>query len=722
MGELTEQGGWEQLSGLPAGREDFAEWAEWAEQAAQERRWPVLREAPAYADQDRWLRHLTACRAILGQWTGRSVVPDDAPLSALQLLASAQSAPPHVVRASRLLTQASLEVGATSTDVLFLVAAWAWPLRDVDPQLSDTCWEYLIWAPWQTDSLSLRDMLIAVHQQRAFVDGRSLMDLIGAREAAGLVGSAREWLEAVVLIQTRQEYIDRVVSYREFAAMPQIQDAHEAIVALAGHYERSGEAQPWAREVMKRAVELTRAVEMIDVIEARVWDRTMDEAYQWSEQVVYPGMLDHEVKRAVAAGQPHHARRLAEAVLVRRFARPWTSTPFANVPAALEAFAKACQPHPVADPVARRAAEHLGVLYTRTQHATLPARTFTQMLTGHIAFCGAGAALHPMKDELELFYNQSDPYHILRREADRLAKLTPTLSDDERAASDKVQRWFSDRFRHEDPSAIERLIAFMASPMLDVARVAVDVPLLERAVLGTLRVYYARGQDIAGDLEEIARRGAQLRSQYGWGAHLMEYARELVWAEPKVAGVVSAGLSAGSSFFLPPGFNLKLATYAVDLGATLLLALRGVARISAAFGRDPFGPDGFGLLSDTLALGLSGDAGEGLIAGLSRGDRQVLTNITVGTVAYGSAQLVEHLWCAPGAFRDRVSAPAVSQLARLAGLELSATGMARAIPAVGAVISGVSAYAFVRNILDAALHVAARDALVVRQGAYDGGE
>jgi hypothetical protein len=202
----------------------------------------------------------------------------------------------------------------------------------------------------------------------------------------------------------------------------------------------------------------------------------------------------------------------------------------------------------------------------------------------------------------------------------------------------------------------------------------------------------------------------------------MEYARELVWAEPKVAGVVSAGLSAGSSLFLPPGFNLKLATYAVDLGATLLLALRGVARISAAFGRDPFGQDGFSLLSDTLALGLSGDAGEGLVAGLSRGDRQVLTNITVGTVAYGSAQLVEHLWCAPGAFRDRVSAPAVSQLARLAGLELSATGMARAIPAVGAVISGVSAYAFVRNILDAALHVAARDALVVRQGAYDGGE
>jgi hypothetical protein len=721
MAELIvwEPGAWERLPGLPGGREDFALWEAWAEQAAEQRRWPVLREAPVYADQDRWLCHLAACRAILAAWTERSVMPDDAPQAALDLLGRAQQAPPHVVRAARLITQASLEVGATSTDVLFLVAAWAWPLRDVDPQLSDTCWEYLIWAPWQTDSLALRDVLSAVHQQRAFVDGRGLMDLIRAREAAGLVASARAWLEAVVLIQTRREHIDRLTSYREFSPMPLIQDAHEAIVALADHYERTGEDQPWAREVMKRAVELTRAEAMIDVIEARVWDRTMDEAYQWSEQVVYPGMLDHAITRAVEAGQPHHARRLAEAVLVRRFAKPWTSTPFANVPAALEAFGKACAPHPPADPVARRAAEHLGVLYVRTQHATQHARGFTHLLTSHIAFTGAGAALHDMRGELELFYNQTDPYHIMRRESDRLAKVEPMLSVDERAASDRVQRWFSDRFRRENPSTLERLIAFMASPLMDVARVAVDVPMLEQAAMGALRVYYGRGEAIAGDLDAIRMQGAHIRSQYGWGAHLMEYARGLVWAEPKVAGALSAGMSVGASF-LPPGLNMAVS--AADLGAALLLALRGVARISAAFGRDPFGPQGFGLLSDTLALGLSSDAGEGLIAGLSQADRQVLTNITVGTVAYGSAQLAEYLWTTPGSFRDRVSERAVRQVARLVGLELSTTGAARVIPAVGAVISGISTYAFVRNILDAALHVAARDALVIRQGAYDGGE
>jgi hypothetical protein len=263
----------------------------------------------------------------------------------------------------------------------------------------------------------------------------------------------------------------------------------------------------------------------------------------------------------------------------------------------------------------------------------------------------------------------------------------------------------------------------MSSPLLDVARAVGDVPILERAVSGAMRVYYARGEQIAGDLESIRLKGAHIRAQYGWGAHLMEFAREQVFWEPKIAGLTSAGLSAGASFFLPPGVNMALVTGGADLGATLLLALRGVARIAAAFGRDPFGPQGFGLLSDTLALGVSSEAGEGLIAGLSVADRQALANITVGTVAYGSAQLTEYLWSAPGsAMRQRVAEPAVRQLARLVGLELSQTGMARVIPAVGAVISGVSTYAFVRNILDAALHVAARDALVVRQGAYDGGE
>jgi hypothetical protein len=643
------------------------------------------------------------------------MAPDDAPLATLKLLTDAHVAPPHVLRAAVYLTRAALETGITSVDALFLVAMWAWPLRDVEPELSDTCWEYLIWAPWQTDALAMRELLKALHSLRALADGRSLMDLVRARRAAGLHSSARDLLEAAALVQARKRLVEEITSHRDFSPLPQLDEAHEAIVELSHLYEQRSEDQIWARSVMKRSVELTRSVHMIEVIESRVWDRPMDEAYAWSDRLSHPKQLDDELARALNASQPHHARRLCEAVLVRRFNSPWTSTPFDSVPGALEAFTKACAPHPPADPVARAAAEHLGVLYVRTRHATTHARAFVHTLCQHIAFTGAGASLHPMRRELELFYNQSDPYWVLRREADRLAALEPALSDDERAANDRVQRWFADRFRRENPTLLERLVAFMASPLLDVARQVTDIPALEHAVGRAVRVYYERGEQIAGDLGAIQRKGAIIRAKYGWGAHLMEFAREQARFEPAAAALISAGSSA-----LPA--HIQLVASAADLGACLLLAMRGIARISAAFGRDPFGPQGFGLLADTLALGVSSEAGEGLVAGLSHADREVLTNITVGTVAYGSAQLIEYLWTSPGAFRDKVSVHAVQRLARLIGLELSATATARVIPVVGAVVAGMSTYVFVKNILDAAIHVAARDALIERRETYSGGE
>ena len=58
-------------------------------------------------------------------------------------------------------------------------------------------------------------------------------------------------------------------------------------------------------------------------------------------------------------------------------------------------------------------------------------------------------------------------------------------------------------------------------------------------------------------------------------------------------------------------------------------------------------------------------------------------------------------------------------MARLCGIELSKGAIARVVPVVGALISGISTYAFVRMIAEATIHVAARDALHERALAYD---
>ena len=312
------------LPAYPSSREDYLAWGEWALVQYQAKRMPVLRADFAQSGLSAKARLTVAWRAILGYWAEqRSVAPDDAPLIAHHFLLHAQDAPPFVMLAASRLTRACLHNGATSTDVLFLAATWAWPLRDVDAELSDICWDYLVHAPWQTDPLSYKDLLLAVEIHQGFRDGRDLLALVDARHEAGARTSARHLLEAVVLVQSRKERLDQLASYRDFSAAPLLEGGNDAIVRLADLYQQERNDQVHAREVMKRAAELTRSRVIVDYIEDQIWDRPIDEAYRWCESLTHPRQLDVEIDRAISNAQPHHARRLAEAVMVRKFNRLW---------------------------------------------------------------------------------------------------------------------------------------------------------------------------------------------------------------------------------------------------------------------------------------------------------------------------------------------------------------------------------------------------------------
>ncbi len=702
------------LPSYPASRQDYDHWSMWVSEQFSLKRMPMLSLEDEQGDPlDARNKLHVAWRAIIGYWAGgKGVAPDDAPLIMYHLLKNAHQAPPFVLLAARKLTRASLEAGATSSDALFLLATFAWPLRDIDPELSMMAWQYIIHAPWQSDPLTQRDLIIAVHQHEAWRDHRGLMDLVDARHQAGLLASTRSLLEAIALVQTRKEQIEQIQSYRDFIGVELVHGAHRAIVRLAHLYIQVEEDQVYAREILKRAAELTQSKSLVTHIERRAWDRPLDEIYKWTEHLAHPRHLDHEIRFALKHQQPHHARRIAEAVIIRKYKKLWYGSAMDNLHGALERFEREIEGIPSADPISRRAAEHLATLYVRTHHVTQHARSFVHSVATSIAFTGKGAELHDIKDELEYFFNRSDPYHVLRHEASLINSRRNALSDDEKAASDEVQRWFSDRFRQDQHTTLDRLAKIIAAPVVDATKYVSGLPYLEDICASCFRTIIERSDRLVGDLEPIARRAAEIRSQYGHGLKLIEYAREVTRKE-----VIAASLIAGSTSFMPPG--LSLLTHSTDLGSSLLLAFRAIARIGAVFGKDLTQQNGLQFLADSFAIGLSSQDGEGLLTYLSRDQERLQTAITIGGVAYGSARLVEYLWIAPNAMGKRPSEQLVRHLARVCGFELQHQAIVKIVPMLGALLSGMSTYAFMNMITEAAIHVAARDALLVRAQSYE---
>jgi hypothetical protein len=174
---------------------------------------------------------------------------------------------------------------------------------------------------------------------------------------------------------------------------------------------------------------------------------------------------------------------------------------------------------------------------------------------------------------------------------------------------------------------------------------------------------------------------------------------------------IVAALLAGGTALLPPGASLAAA--GLDLGVTMLATYRAVARIGALFGLDVRAPDGFRFVADSFALGCSSQDSEGLVAYLTGRKQRVFRAFTLGGVAYGATELAGYLWTGPTQARV-VAEEGIRYLARLCGYGLNQRQLAKLIPIGGAVLAGISTYAFMESILDAASHLAAREALLRR--------
>ncbi len=698
------------LPSPPSKQPDFDAWTSWAQSVLRHGRSPFLRDPSIFEASDTGDRISVACRALIAAKTGTKLHPEYAPDAMLALLKEAHATSPMVLRAAEILARRVMERGATSADVLYLVAAFAWPLRDVSPEIGDRAWAYLIHAPWQTDPAVLAELCKAADASGAMGDDRRLLDLADARLEAGLRDGARDLLEAIALVQADAPHAEKITSGSDFGLKPKIGDADQAILRLGRIYLEDGETMVYARAVLEHASRLEpEPDEMIEALRERTWDRPFEEVYEWSKSLTRPDALDEEVRRVLEADQPHHARRLVEAALVRHFDEPLFRPSDRTIVKTIGRFQKAEATDLLQKALARRAAEHLAVLYSRTNYFTTHARDFVDRVIHLTGFTGAGAPLNDVKSELEIFVNRGDAYLLLKDEELLLDQARDEMTDEERRTRDVVGEWFTQRFGGGSRGTVERAVTAVTSPIVDAARLFASLPGLEGACEAAFRTLLQGRSAITGDLGPWFEEGERIRADKGLDVELIERARDAARYER-----ISAAAVSGVSAFLPPG--LSVAASAADLGATLVVAYRAIARVGALFGRDVRTADGLRFTSDSFALGCSSTDGEGLLAYLGRGRGQVLAPLTLGTVAYGAKTLAEYLWITPGASGRLVAEQAIRRLARLCGISLSERSIARVVPVGGAILSGVAAYAFIGQIVDAAVHIAARDALLRRLG------
>ena len=705
------------LPPVPEGKNEFEAWRLWARNCDELGAWPVL--DPSQFEQVDLDQRLVAYRAILANWAKKSVAPDMAQSAALYFWDNALKAPPQVLRsAERLLDEScTWDVRATSPDMLYLTAAFAWRLRDMDPARSKKAWEYLTHSPWQTGPDVLQQLCIRADADNGTREDRTLVKLVGRRLGLGKLLEAKELLEAMVAIQAGKDHIERLDCHEQFKRKPLLNGVEEAVLLLADMYRTGGEVAVHAREVMRYATQLKgEDSAWIATVEKRVWDRPFEECYSATEMLDVRDQLDKELNRVLVAEQPWHARRLAEASLVRHCDRPLIGNAEGNYSSAVLKFCCADRDIITRNPILRRTAEHLALLNMRTRHTTEDAMTLAARLASSevsVHFVGNGAPLRQCKDDLEWFINDSDPYNLLCKQNLELHDpvAVKRLTDQELRARDQVEGWFNDRSQPSDRKRLDGVLNLIKAPVVWGIKGLSLLPALEQTCVWAFRRIQTSGVLVTGDLEPLRKEGEKLRAEGGYGTALWERALDAANPE-RWSASGAAGLTSLARAFLPPG--LGMAASVADLGFTLAMSYRAVAKVGALYGIDMSSLEGWRFAADAFALGSTSNDAVGLLPYLTRGRKESFQPVTLGAAAYGSTALLGHMWTSPGTSMEEAMDYLVNHLARFCGLALTNDSVAKVIPFFGAIIHGYTIYKFVEVIATAAVAIAARDALLYR--------
>ncbi len=686
-----------ELPPFPDGTEaSFGRWTSWAKGSLGRSQFGALDHDVMDPDE----RIPLAWRALIAAWADLKATPDSTYKAAQRFFLKATELPGPVFRAGELLLERSMRHGSTTPDVLYLAAAFAWPLRCVSPKLSRQAWAYLVDAPWQTSSVVLTDLVSDFVKGPPIDAPRRLIDLVSLRLEHEQTESAIELLEGLVLAWSSKASLAELRTPQDLRKALAVPDIELAFEQLARLYVERGDVQVHAREVIRKAAALTSSDELRAVLNERVWDRPLVETYQDLKDTKIAA-FEAQLRAALDAGQPHHARRLAESLLARRLCRVVVGDPQANVQKSLKLFAEAPIQKLAADREARVAAEQLAMLYARTNYATQLTRDFARRLVMEPLFTGKGSALEHSRGELESFINKNDPYHLLMRQEREFAAADARLNDDERRARDDVSEWWVSKAFTKDRGIAEAAMSAITGPVAFVS----DLLKVQDICEAALRTAFHLSARYAGDLEVLARRSEAERLERGVGQSLARLAREATNLE--LAGAVA---TSGLLGVLPPGFSLLAS--AADLGVLLFASFRTIARVATVFGLQAASDEGQAFAADAFSLGVSSPGGEGMLAYLSRPKDPAPEAITIGGVSYGPKWLAAHLWTSTTQTPRVIAEQLIANTARLLGVSLSERQIVKIIPVGGAILNGLTAANFIKDIREAAIHLASRDALL----------
>ena len=437
-----------------------------------------------------------------------------------------------------------------------------------------------------------------------------------------------------------------------------------------------------------------------------VWDRPFAEASEVVNGMKTPRALEMEIARAMEVDQIHHARRLAEAAIVREYGGFFSNGSHKAIGGAFDKFVKTPSQTLYQDHFVRTAVNHLAPIYVETDFIHQRALDLTLKISDKPFFIGTEAPLEPIKKDLDRFVNNADIFKLLKK-SNRDLEVMGGLNDDEKEARDYLLEWFEGRFASAAQSGLfDTFVSAVSATPNEAKQFNQSLPLVEQTMGAALELMFRSGHQLVGNDNDLRAQGRRIREENGVGKTLMDRSFEETRTNTFGATAVSAAMG-----LLPPGLPAFVGG-TVDLGTTMLLCFRGIAQVAALFGKPRLtSAEGFAFVLDSFALGCSSSGGEGLMGYLDMRERGQLTPITVGAVDYGTKRLQKHIWTRSSGKPRQVAQQAIDQIARLCGLSLSKNVQRSVVPVVGAVYCGFTTYEFINDIIHAATVVATRDGL-----------
>lgn len=690
------------------GNADFALWSRWIEDALDKRRYGLLgKESAADADE----RRIVSWRACLARWGGGvkkdlTVAPEHAVAAAIGFMKAAHDAPSYVARAARLLLERSMLDGVTSVDVLYLAAAYAWPLEEFDAAFSRSAWEYLVHAPWQTDSSALTLFCDVVQASPKHGGDRTLLDLANHRAQAGCTRSAQELLEAIAALHSGLPSV--IALQRDSLSQPEnIPRTGEALRELARIYLQDESSDgvhvrslfqflldpptprwqsipSFTKQPIAVAISDEERRDLAACVTQRVWNLGFEECFKESEKLQEPHEFEEAIERAKSRRKLHYARRLAESVVVRHLGSQslLKRNSSERLRGAFDQFAK----RRIQNPVARCALEHLAVLYVRTGMRDPLALEFLDQVTRNPQVFRPNFA-----DETGIvrFVQAADPYLSFTEEDDRLQRLRAVLGDTEKRAIDRIAEWKGRRSRDARGEILRRV----TGPEGDAENGALASPKTIDAVEAALRTCL---QQVGGSTVEISS-----------APHISDVLTAIDQAHascPQWVATAARTYGVGAS---PKGVSPNERS---ELGLAVVVATAAAARAVAAFGFDPRTAPGRTMISDSLAAA-SFDRRAGGLLSYASSYEQTPPVVVVGRVKYDASDRVGHLWVHERATADESTNEGALHLSLLCAIGLEGGNRVEFKQNAGTLLSHPT-NEFVDGVVDAAIHLAARRRLL----------